>query len=334
MLAALHGSGFSGNAYRARSSDLSAMLEDDRAGCLHFLRYGYSETRIFPIALDLDGLQRLGALPVRNNFYLRNLFIALANAWLGEMLQSPAAVVAHGAAIEVLQTLGAVPLLVVGDRSAAFYRRWITLEEGWLAPIVIPDLASDLASLMAGPEPALDLLAALARAGFGLSRIGIVWAFGFAEGVAPDPKLAVAFVDWLCAAVPTESRGRHHLAGLLPPAWQRDEGEAGAAASHTRLAHDFNVALGRSAARTGVAVISAFDSLLTAHGTVDTAFLSVPPEPAGLDFHATRGIFSVALRMMLTGSGMASENGSMIDRFRGLLDEIERVRAGQSAVSS
>nr|WP_321984999.1 hypothetical protein [uncultured Lichenicoccus sp.] len=106
------------------------MPEDEQAGCLHLLRYGCSETRIFPVELELDGLQRLGVLPAGNRSYLRNLFIALANAWLGEMLQSPAALLAHGAAIDALQTLGAVPLLILGDRSAAFYRRWIPLGDG------------------------------------------------------------------------------------------------------------------------------------------------------------------------------------------------------------
>ena len=331
MLVALHRSGFSGRAYLARSSDLSAMLEDEHAACLHFLRYGFSETRIFPIELDLGGLQRLHALPVRNRIYLHNLFIALANAWLGEMLQSPAALLAHGAALEVLQTLGAVPLLVVGDRSAVFYRRWIPLGDGWLAPIVIPGLASDLASLLAGPEPALDLLAAVARAGFGLSRIGFLWTFGFADGNSPEPELAKKFVGWLRDAVPKESRSRHHLACLLPPTSPSDGAEA--VAERSGLAHAFNIELGRSATQAGFGFVSAFDSLLTPHGTIDAAFLSAEPGPSGLDVHATRGIFSALLRTMLTGQGAAQVTGSMADRFRGLLDEIGRVRAGEPPAS-
>nr|WP_321984998.1 hypothetical protein [uncultured Lichenicoccus sp.] len=184
--------------------------------------------------------------------------------------------------------------------------------------------------MLAAPEPALDLLAGLTQAGSALASMPILWTFGFLDGVSADPALAPAFADWLCDAVRKDSRGWHHLAGLLPPAWHGDE----AVAAAIKPAHACNIALSHAASLSGFAAIDAFDSLLTAHGTIDPMFLSVPPEPPGLDFHATRGIFSACLRTMLIWRGAAAEGGGMIDRFRVLLDEIERVRTGEPAALS
>src|ERR1700712_4576594 len=72
MLAALRDTGFSGDAYRNGCPDLNMTLESGHAGAMHFLRHGYAESRVFAIALDPGGLERLRQLPVRNRTYLMN----------------------------------------------------------------------------------------------------------------------------------------------------------------------------------------------------------------------------------------------------------------------
>ena len=367
MLTALRDAGFSGDVYRGCFADLNAKLEDDEAGALHFLRHGYAESRIFQTRLDLAGLSRLRRLPVRNRVYLQNVLVALVTAWTGVNIRSGADLATHAAAIEKFRALGGVPLLVVGDASAGFYRRGLSLGDRWICPIAMAPLEGGIEALLHTPPPIL-----LAPSpGAGQAPMPTIWKFGQAEaqagylahrlrrGIGPgdtDAFLAFAapmierYAAFIAAMVPMRERPAHWIASLFPPVWLATEFELPAPdliaefgpgvqdiisvagsdklLDRTSLYRGFNMLLEKAVVKLGFNVLQHFDCFLATHGIVDELYMVPMRDAHDLNYATTRAVVCASLWNIVDGSRVAAPSAGIREQFEQLLDEIRMVQAG------
>ncbi len=367
MLAALREAGFSGDVYRACFADLNANLDDEDAGALHFLRHGYAESRVFPVALDLAGLSRLRQLGVRNRVYLQNLFVALATAWVGANVGDAADLATHGPTIERLRGMGALPLVILGDPFAALYRRGASAGARWICPLALAPLEGGIEALLRTAPRAL----LAARPDLDIEAIPTLWNFGQVDieqgylshrlhrDVGPGDMdafrdfampLIQAYGRFLAAAVPAHERALHWIAGAFPPAAQAADQplparlvlEFGAALQdrlaaagadslldRTAMHQAFNDWLGAAAANLGFNVVRNFDCFLTGHGVVDPSFLAVLRDSRSLDYQATGAVIATSLWSIVEGRRLAASPGGMSEQFERLLQEIRLVQLGQ-----
>ena len=343
MLPALRKAGFSGDTYRGCFADLEASLDDDEAGALHFLRYGYAEGRIFRTGLDIAGLDRLQHLPARNRFYLRNVLTALVTAWTGAHVRSVANLAAHGGRIERLRAMGGVPVLILGDHSANLYRRSANAGEKWICPLAMAPL-EDLDALFATPKKALLPQQAMPTIWkFGQSDMQDGWlAHRLHAGIGQDdhaaflayaePRVA-AYAGFLADLVPAASRPSHWIAALFPPVWQARQGASPAAGiesdslpARTLMHHAFNQRLEQAARPLGFNLVRDFEPFLTTHGIVDDRYLVPLRDSPDLDYRATSGILSTSLWSVAGERAASAPPVSIRDQFAGLLEEIRLVQ--------
>lgn len=354
VLAALRHAGFSGDVYRGGFADLNAMLKDDEAGVVHFLRHGYAESRVFRTGLDPAGLNRLRQLPVRNRVYLRNLVVALATAWTATHIRSSADIALHGPMIEQFRIMGGVPVLILGDASANLYRRGALSGERWICPLAMAPLEG-IRELLRAPAGALPTQ----KSASDRDTIPTIWKFGqsdvqdgypahrLRESIGcNDMKSFQAYADvtirdyaaFLAAAVPAQERAEHWIADLFPPVWQADlelqerivDDRADSLLDRTAMHRVFNARLERTVAGMGFNVVRNFDSFLAAHGTIDEHYLTVRRNSDQLAYHTTRGILSVSLWNVVDSRSAAVSSTSIRDQFTQLLGEIRQVQAGRS----
>ncbi len=349
MLAALREAGFSGDVYRGCFADLNANLDDEDAGTLHFLRHGYAESRVFPVALDLAGLDRLRQLVLRNRVYLQNLFVALVTAWLGTNVRSAADLATHGPTIERFRGMGALPLVILGDPFAGLYRRGVSVGARWICPLALAPLEGGIEALLQAPPR--TLLAA--RPDLDIEAMPTLWNFGQLdiEQGYPSHRLrreigpgdADAFRDFampvvqayaglLAAAVPAQDRALHWIAGVFPPVPRAADPAAGADSllDRTAMHQSFNDWLGRAAADLGFNVVRNFDCFLAGHGVVDPGYLAVLRDSPALDYQATRGVIATSLWSIVEDCRPGAPSGSIREQFEQLLEEIRLVQLGQS----
>jgi len=230
---ALADAGFSGNIYRDCFADLHSQLDDEAAGLLHFLRHGFAEERVFPVELDLAGLDRLRRLPIANRLYVRNLYTALVTAWLGVSVRSIAQLSTHAATVQRFRQSGGVPFLLVGGPALRLYRRGDWCGQRWLCPLAMDPIEGGLEALAGCRHETL-----LPVPGLFAEPLPVLWVFGHAdlewswlahrlrEGIRPDnmdaaaswtQSRAQAYLAFLCRAVGTGDRAMHWLATVLPP---------------------------------------------------------------------------------------------------------------------
>ncbi len=346
MLAALHEAGFSGDVYRACFADLNANLDDEDAGALHFLRHGYAESRIFPVALDLAGLDRLRRLGVRNRVYLQNLFVALATAWTGATIRSAADLATYAAAIERFRGMGALPLVILGDPFAGLYRRGVSAGARWICPLALAPLADGIGALsriaprtLLATAPDLDIEAIPVLWNFGQvdieqgypsHRLGRELGPGDVDGFRDFAMpLIQAYGRFLAAAVPAEERALHWIAGAFPPV-PLTEGGAETLLDRTGMHQSFNDWLGQTAADLGFNVVRNFECFLAGHGVVDPGYLAELRDTRSLDYHAVHGVIATSLWSIVGARRLAAPSGGMREQFQQLLEEIRLVQLGQA----
>ena len=368
MLAALRDAGFSGDVYRGGFADLNANLDDEDAGTLHFLRHGYAESRIFPIALDLSGLGRLRQLGVRNRVYLQNLFVALATAWIGSNVRSAGDLATHGPTIERFRSMGALPLVILGDPFADLYRRDASVGGRWICPLALAPLEGGIEALLhAAPRTLLAV-----RPDLDVEAMPTLWNFGQVDieqgylshrlrrEIAPNDMDAFrdfampviqAYGRFLADAVPAQERALHWIAGAFPPAPQASDQplparlvlEFGGALQdrltaagtdslpdRTAMHQSFNDWLGQVAADLGFNVMRNFECFLAGHGVVDPCYLPVLRDTQSLDYQATRGVIATSLWSVVEDRGLATPSGGIREQFEHLLEEIRQVQLDQS----
>ena len=368
MLAALRDAGFSGDVYRGCFADLNANLDDEDAGTLHFLRHGYAESRVFPVALDLAGLSRLRQLATRNRVYLQNLFVALVTAWVGTNLRSADDLATHGPTIERFRNMGALPVVILGDRFAGLYRRGVSAGARWICPLALAPLQGGIEALLhtalrtlLPTRPDLDNEAMPTLWNFGqvdieqgylshrLRReIGAGDADAFRDFAMP---LIQAYAEFLAAAIPAQERALHWIAGAFPPVPPAAEPPLPAPhlvlefgpALHDRLAaagvdslpdrtamhQSFHDWLGRAAADLGFNVVRNFEGFLAGHGVVDASYLAVLRDTQALDYQATHGVIATSLWSIVENRRPATGSGGMLEQFEQLLHEIRLVQLGE-----
>ena len=368
MLAALDEAGFSGDVYRGCFADLNANLEDETAGALHFLRHGYAESRVFPVALDIAGMHRLRQLTLRNRVYLQNLFVALVTAWSGANVRSVADLATHAPIIERFRAMGGLPLVILGDPFARLYRRGVSAGARWICPLALAPLEEGIEGLLrTAPRtllparPDLDIEATPTLWNFGqvdieqgylshrLHRdIGAGDADAFRDFAMPKIQ---AYGGFLAAAVPAQERALHWVAGVFPPVpqaadpplpAQRLAQEFGAALpdrlaaagadsllDRTAMHQSFNDWLGRAAADLGFNVVRNFDCFLAGHGVVDASYLAVLGDTQALDHQATHGVIATSLWSIVEDRRPAAPSGSMLEQFEHLLEQIRLVQLGE-----
>ena len=367
MLAALRDAGFSGDVYRGCFADLNANLDDDDAGTLHFLRHGYTESRIFPVALDPAALGRLRQLGVRNRVYLQNLFVALVIAWTGANVHGAADLATHGPTIERFRSMGALPLVILGDPFAGLYRRGVSAGARWICPLALAPLEGGIEALLhTAPRTLLP-----AEPDLDIEAMPTLWNFGQADieqgylshrlrrNVAPGDMDAFrdfampmiqAYIEFLAAAVPAQDRARHWIAGAFPPAPQAAEHRpparlalefgaelqdrlttAGADSllDRTAMHQSFNDWLGQAAADPGFNVMRNFECFLAGHGVVDPCYLAVLRDAPSLDYQATRGVIAASLWSVVEDRRRAAPSGGIREQFEHLLEEIRLVQLDQ-----
>ena len=366
MLTALRDAGFSGDVYRGCFADLDATLEDDEAGALHFLRHGYAESRIFQTRLDLAGLARLRRLPVRNRAYLQNVLVALVTAWTGVNIRNGADLATHAAAIEKFRVLGGMPLLIVGDATAGFYRRGLSSGDRWICPLAMAPLEGGIEALLRTSPALLP-----APAGAGQAPMPTIWKFGQAEvqagylahrlrlDIRPgDTEAFLTYVaplverlaTFLAAVVPVHERPAHWIASLFPPVWLAAEYElpgpdlvaefgsgvqdmisvAGSEKllDRTVLYRRFNMLLEKAVVKLGFNVLQHFDCFLATHGIVDELYMVPLRDAHYLNYATTRGVVCASLWNIIDGSRVAAPPVGIREQFEQLLDEIRLVQAG------
>ncbi len=367
MVVALRDTGFTGDTYRGSFADLNASLEDDAAGTLHFLRHGYAEGRIFQTGLDLAGLDRLRRLPVHNRVYLQNVLVALVAAWAGVNIRSGTDLVTHARTLDRFRAMGGVPLLILGDAAAGFYRHGVSLGDRWICPLAMAPLEGGIDELRRTPPHAP------ARAS-GQDGMPTIWKFGQSEahvgylahrlrqGIAPgDTGAFMAFAapmirdytTFLAAAVPVQERREHWIASLFPPVWLAAEfdlpapslvAEFGpglegliAAAGPDRLLdrtamyREFNVLLEKTVLELGFNVLRNFDCFLAAHGVIDEQYMVAMRDLDELDYGTTRGVVATSLWNIVDGNRTHAPPAGIQEQFEQLLEEIRLVQMGQSA---
>ncbi len=351
MLAALRNAGFSGDAYRSSYADLNAILEDDRAGALHFLRHGYAENRVFATRLDLGGLNSLRQLPVHNRAYLGNVVVALATAWTGSNIRSSADIAAHRSAIDQMRAMGATFLFILGDSSASLYRRSVLRDDRWICPLAMDPLPDGIETLLRTPWKMLKPTA-------GQEAIPTLWKFGQHEmqvgypahcqrqGINLDDidgltafagPVIKGYAAFLAANVPLQERPEHWIAGLLPPVWQvgpeQDQGSAmepDSLLDQTALYRRFNTLLENTMVELGFNIVRNFDSFLTRYGVIDERYLVARKNSDLAAYGATEGILSTSLWAIIDSRSVAVPSGTIQRQFRQLLDEIRAVQLGEA----
>ncbi len=334
IVAALRRTGFSGDVYRGCFADLEASLDDDDAGTLHFLRYGFAEGRIFRTGLDLAAIDRLRKLPARNHLYIRNILTALVTAWTGTHVRSIATLAANGGRIDRLRAMGGVPVLILGDHSAGLYRRGASAGERWICPLAMAPFEG-LDALLKTPKQSL----------LPPQTMPTIWKFGQSDVQArhhdltallafAEPRIA-AYAAFLAELVPASSRASHWIAGLFPPVWQAgreaplaEEIGADSLAARTAMHHAFNQRLEHAVRPLGFNLIRDFEPFLTAHGIVDDRYLVPLRDSPDLDYRATHGILSTSLWNVAADRATAAPPASIRDQFANLLEEIRSVQMG------
>ena len=364
MLAALRDTGFSGATYRGSFADLNATLEDDEAGALHFLRHGYAERRIFRTELDLSGFDRLLRLPIRNKVYLQNLFVALILAWTGVNIRSSADLTIHRSTLERFKAMGGMPLLIVGDASASFYRQSVSRGDRWICPLGMTSLENGIKALLHTPPHApgwkSDQGVAPTIWKFGQSDVQ-TWCLIYCacQGSVPcdmDAFLHFAastikkYTAFLAAAVPIQERREHWIASLFPPVSLDEkadsrvstlvaeggvdlEGKIAAAGSdklldRTIMYRNFNNLLENTVMELGFNFLNNFDCFLAAHGVIDERYTVATPKLMELDYAKTRGVISTSLWNIIDGNRTAAPSISIREQFNLLLQEISMVQMG------
>ena len=353
MLAALRHAGFSGDVYRGGYADLNATLEGDRAGALHFLRHGYAESRVFGIALDPGGLERLRQLPVRNRVYLMNVVIALATAWTGSNIRSSNDVARHRSVIDQFRSMGGVPLFILGDASASLYRRGVLRDERWICPLAMTPLQGGIEELLRTPTKT-------PRQDTGREAIPTIWKFGQHDmqagypvhrqrhGIGPgDMDASAAFATpvikayaaYLARNIPVQERPQHWIASLLPPAWQagstlQDQDpvvDPDSLLDQTAMYRRFNILLEKAVVELGFDMVRNFDSFLSRSGVIDEHYLVEKKNSDLPSYSATEGILSTSLWAIVDSRPAAVPSATMQEQFRQLLDEIRTVQMGEPA---
>ena len=367
MLTALRDTGFTGDTYRGCFADLNASLEDDAAGTLHFLRHGYAEGRIFRTGLDLAGLDRLRRLPVHNRVYLQNVLVALVAAWTGVNIRSGIDLATHGPTLDRFRAMGGVPLLILGDAAAGFYRHGVSLGDRWICPLAMAPLEGGIGALLRTPPHAP------ARAS-GQDAMPTIWKFGqsdaqagyiahrLRQGIGPgdiDAFMAFAapmirnYAAFLAAAVPVQERREHWIASLFPPVWLAAEFELPAPSlvaefgpgledliaaagsdrllDRTAMHREFNSLLEKTVLELGFNVLRNFDCFLAAHGVIDEQYMVAMRDLDELDYGTTRGVVSTSLWNIIDGNRSTTPPAGIQEQFEQLLEEIRLVQMGQSA---
>ena len=368
LVAALDHAGFSGDVYRRSFADLNASLEDDAAGTLHFLRHGYSEGRIFPVQLNLAGLDRLRHLGVRNRIYLQNLFVAVITAWIGTNVRNSVDLATHGPTIEHLRAMGALPLVILGDAFAGSYRRGSSIGMRWICPLALMPLEGGIDELLRTAPSAL----LAAQPDLDVEAIPVLWAFGQVDiehgylahrlrnGIGTGDMdafhdfampLAMAYMEFVAGAVPREEFALHWIAGPLPPARQatdqgltasdlvrefgRDLPEKLAAAGvdslldRTLMHQSFNGKLEQAAANRGFNFLHTFDYFLAGHGVVDDQYLAGSAASLDLNHQRMRGVIASLLWSIVYDRRITGPSGSIREQFVTLLEEIRLVQLGE-----
>ena len=357
MLAALRDTGFSGDVYRGKFADLNATLEDDEAGALHFLRHGYAEGRIFQIGLNLAGFDRLRLLPVPNRVYLQNLFVALILAWTGVNIRSSADLTTHRPTLERFKAMGGMPIFILGDAAASFYRQSVSLGDRWICPLA-------MAPLEGGIKALLHTSPLAPRWNTDQGMVPTIWEFGQSDvqteylihcarrGVISSDvdaflNFAVSMIKkyttFLAAVVPVQERREHWIASLFPPVSLAIEADPlmptlvakvgvdledkivagfGKMLDQTIMYRKFNSLLEKTVIRLGFNVLSNFDCFLAAHGVIDEQYTVATPNLKALDYAKTRGVISTSLWNIIDGNRTAAPSTSIQEQFDLLLKEI------------
>ena len=254
LWAAVEAAGFSAGAYFAANPDLRGPFSDAQRAGLHFLAMARTERRVFPIELNLKGLEALLDLSVADRGLLHGLVASLVNAWMVRrhevfetMLER---IFPHVAA---LRGLGAAPYVLIGDSHSTLYRRGTARTEGWLMPL----------HMECHGGSAIGLFNPMSRSGYRerirrvVARLGVVdpagalpvlFQFGQVDlefvqpfrrlargGVAFDAGVFRAFcrasvdayVGFLAEAFPRARRSVVRVLGVFPPALADDVLRAG-----------------------------------------------------------------------------------------------------------
>ena len=336
VLAALSRAGFSGDRYRNHFNDLRELLPDEDAATLHFLRHGFAEGRVFPVALDLAGLQALHELSSRHGGYSRRLLAALVNAWVGDTIREWAGIALHWPTIEAFRRLGALPLLMLGDRSVRLYHAGVSFGGHWICPILMPAVDGGLAMLLQHPASVVEGLEAVRRGSAAQPRLPTLWSFATPDRMEPTTALAENYAQLLEGAVPATERVSHHVAGMLPPAGRGLDELAGLSRGltdplleRTMAVRRFNGVLHDRVLHAGFNIVDDFDCLLGTNGCIDPVYLATAPEPMSLDTNATRALLSTSLRSLVLPPKLPKEADRMTDRFAQLLVDIRRMQLAE-----
>ena len=346
MLAVLREVGFSGDTYRGCFADLEASLDDDDAGALHFLRYGYAEGRVFRTGLDLTALDRLRQLRASNHFYLRNIFAALVTAWIGTHIRSVADLALHRGRIDRLCAMGGVPVLILGDPSAGLYRRGASAGERWICPLAMAPLAGIDELRRTPPHLLLPSTSHPTIWKFGQSDMQAGYlAHRLRVSIGPNDRAAflafaepaiTAYAAVLAEIVPPAVRASHWIAALFPPVWQAERAasapllveEVGADTllERTAMFAAFNQRLEQAIRPLGFNLLRDFESFLTTYGVVDDRYLVPLRDSSDLDYRATGAILSTSLWSIAAERAAGAPPLSIGDQFTNLLQEIRQVQ--------
>jgi hypothetical protein len=138
IITALERCGFSPQAYVRANRDLLLRLPDADTATIHLIAYGITEGRRFPIDLDPEGFDALGALGLAPAFKaataaaLVNNALAPASAFWSRSAGEQRALWKR--LIPMLQGM-ATPYLIVGDSHSSLYRHLITEGTRPLLPV-------------------------------------------------------------------------------------------------------------------------------------------------------------------------------------------------------
>lgn len=172
--------GFSPQNYLAANPDLAARCDDQDDALLHFFRYGISERRFFPLAVDLQALKKFSGLAFSDSRFRTELLSAICNAHVG-----PARLISDNRIPNLLLELltlgdeGCRPFLLIGDSHSNLYRRSPTQEGRWATPVHV----------LCSAGSARGLLNPNSRSGYGARIQGLIKSVGELDQLRHVPWL-------------------------------------------------------------------------------------------------------------------------------------------------
>lgn len=262
-----------------------------------------------------------------------------------------------------------MPLLILGDATAGFYRRGVSSGDRWVCPLAMAPLEGGIEALLRTPPRAL----LSPRPDSGQDAVPTIWKFGqpdmqvgylahrLRQGIGPGDMgafLAFAasmiknYTACLAAAVPVQERLDHWIASLFPPVWLAaefelpapdlvaefgpDVGDMIAATGSDKLLdrtgmyRDFNALLEKTVVELGFNIVRNFDCFLTAYGIIDEHYMVALRDSNDLDYATTRGVVSTSLWSIIDGSRVTAPSSGIREQFEQLLEEIRMVQMGPS----